>query len=125
MEVHKYNSIPITTTQHISQEVTTLTFMDDSTLISNSIFGLEWMLDTANEFYTLNNTQANPHKYVLISNFLPDPTPITFNLLNNSFTITSIPSTQSFCFLGVWFSFSNTPSYVHSQIKKNTSNLLI
>src|SRR4051794_33973438 len=92
MNTHKYNTIPITTTQYISQEVATLTFMDNFTLISNSIFGLKWMLNIANEFYELNNIQANSHKYVLILNYLSDPTPITFNLLNKTFTITSIPS---------------------------------
>jgi Reverse transcriptase (RNA-dependent DNA polymerase). len=117
MEASVYNHVPATNITKVTQEVSTLTFMDDSTLISQNVEGLEQMLGIANEFYNLNNTQANPYKYVLITNALKTPTPVTFNLADSSFTVTSLPPTQSFRFLGVWFSFSKSPRFVHDQIK--------
>ncbi|GET57920.1 ribonuclease H-like domain-containing protein [Rhizophagus irregularis DAOM 181602=DAOM 197198] len=93
-------------------KINNLVFMDDSTLISSSKVGMEFMLSITEEFYQINNTSANYSKYVLITNSLPltsnsTLSPITFNLglssLNNipSITITPISMTTSFRFLGV------------------------
>ncbi|GBC10798.1 hypothetical protein RclHR1_09910007 [Rhizophagus clarus] len=107
--------------------INNLVFMDDSTLISSSKAGLEHMLSITEEFYALNNTSANHHKYVLISNSLPltttsDVSPVEFNLslssLNSIFSIPVIPIsiTSSFQFLGVWFNIKGSRDFVKKQI---------
>ncbi|GBC08516.1 hypothetical protein RclHR1_08180010 [Rhizophagus clarus] len=79
--------------------INNLVFMDDSTLISSSKARLEHMLSITEEFYALNNTSANHHKYVLISNSLP-------------LTTTSNISP----FLGVWFNIKGSRDFVKKQI---------
>src|SRR2546423_49262 len=46
----------------------TLAFMDDTTLISSSIKGLDHLLNIAQEFYEFNNTKINFSKAELICN---------------------------------------------------------
>ncbi|GBC01126.1 hypothetical protein RclHR1_04080004 [Rhizophagus clarus] len=107
--------------------INNLVFMDDSTLVSSSKSGLEHMLSITEEFYVLNNTSANNHKYVLISNSLPlittsNISPVEFNLslfsLNriSSISVTSISVTSSFQFLGVWFNIKGSRDFVKKQI---------
>src|SRR2546429_5329108 len=50
----------------------TLAFMDDTTLISSSIEGLDHLLNIAQEFYNINNTKINFNKaeFICNSNFL-------------------------------------------------------
>ncbi|GET57954.1 RNA-directed DNA polymerase from mobile element jockey-like [Rhizophagus irregularis DAOM 181602=DAOM 197198] len=110
-------------------KINNLVFMDDSTLISSSKVGMEFMLSITEEFYQINNTSANYSKYVLITNSLPltsnsTLSPITFNLglssLNNipSITITPISMTTSFHFLGVWFNIKSSRDFVKKQLKR-------
>jgi exonuclease III len=115
------DSIPTSSIRTSSQSINNLTYMDDSTLISSSIEGLTEMLNVAQEFYLMNNTQANPNKYILISNMLKRPTVVTFNTTFNSFSITSRKANESFRFLGVWFSFSPHSTHIHKQIKTEYS----
>src|SRR5579883_3182502 len=107
--------------------INNLVFMYDSTLISSSKAGLEYMLSITEEFYALNNTSANNQKYVLISNSLPLTTtsnisPVDFNLslssLNHipSISVTPISITSSFRFLGVWFNIKGSRDFVKKQI---------
>ncbi|GBB92972.1 hypothetical protein RclHR1_20930005 [Rhizophagus clarus] len=107
--------------------INNLVFMDDSTLISSSKAGLEYMLSITEEFYALNNTSANHQKYVLISNSLPLTTtstilPVEFHLslssLNDisSISVTPLSITSSFCFLGVWFNIKGSRDFVTKQI---------
>ncbi|GBB97114.1 hypothetical protein RclHR1_29180001 [Rhizophagus clarus] len=107
--------------------INNLVFMDDFTLISLSKAGLEHMLSITEEFYALNNTSANHHKYALISNSLPltttsDISLVEFNLslsfLNNisSISVTPISITSSFQFLGVWFNIKGSRDFVKKQI---------
>ncbi|CAB4430549.1 unnamed protein product [Rhizophagus irregularis] len=92
--------------------INNLVFMDDSTLVSSSKAGMEHMLSITEEFYWLNNTSANHNKYVLATNAISvtqDLSPIVFNLTPFSLnatatiTVTPIPMSSSFRFLGVWF----------------------
>ncbi|CAB4431671.1 unnamed protein product [Rhizophagus irregularis] len=76
--------------------VTQLTYMDDSTLLSSSLDGLQQLLFIARDFYFLNNITANFLKYELVS---------------------SSSLSSSFRFLGVWFNLQGSPSFVVSQIK--------
>ncbi|GET50298.1 RNA-directed DNA polymerase from mobile element jockey-like [Rhizophagus irregularis DAOM 181602=DAOM 197198] len=110
-------------------KINNLVFMDDSTLISSSKAGMEFMLSITEEFYQINNTSANHNKYVLITNSLPltpnsTLSPITFNLdlssLNSvpSITITPISMTTSFRFLGVWFNIKSSHDFVKKQLKR-------
>ncbi|GBB93642.1 hypothetical protein RclHR1_22010001 [Rhizophagus clarus] len=107
--------------------INNLVFMDDSTLISSSKTGLEHMLSITEEFYALNNTSANHHKYVLISNSLlltttSNISPVEFNLslssLNctPSISVTPISITSLFRFLGVWFNIKGFWDFVKKQI---------
>jgi len=82
------------------------------------------MLATAQEFYNLNNTKVNFNKAVLICNrdpndqlraLQPTPLPYHFELGPNSFDIQPLPYSESFRFLGVWFTLSLTQSYVKKQ----------
>ncbi|GET57871.1 RNA-directed DNA polymerase from mobile element jockey-like [Rhizophagus irregularis DAOM 181602=DAOM 197198] len=110
-------------------KINNLVFMDDSTLISSSKAGMEFMLSITEEFYQINNTSANHNKYVLITNSLlltsnSTLLPITFNLdlssLNSvpSITITPISMTTSFRFLGVWFNIKSSRDFVKKQLKR-------
>jgi len=110
----------------LTEELSTLAFMDDTTLISSSITGLTHMLNVANEFYAMNNTKINFTKADLITNRNPDvpteplgptPAPFSFNLSSNPFSITPIAPKTSFRFLGVWFALSLNPSFVKKQCK--------
>src|SRR3954466_6376978 len=90
----------------------TLAFMDDTTLISSSIEGLNQLLDIAQEFYDMNNTKINFNKAELICNRdpsnpsskLPDASAaFNFNSSKIDFTCTPLSPNTSFRFLGVWF----------------------
>ncbi|GBC25008.2 ribonuclease H-like domain-containing protein [Rhizophagus irregularis DAOM 181602=DAOM 197198] len=72
---------PIEYEQH-NLPVSHITFMDDSTLIASSKQGIEDRLSITAEFYTLNNTQANLAKYILLSSELFSQT--IFNLSASS-----------------------------------------
>ncbi|CAB4437106.1 unnamed protein product [Rhizophagus irregularis] len=76
--------------------VTQLTYMDDSTLISALLDGLQHLLSIARDFYFINNITANFSKYELL---------------------TLMKLSSSFRFLGVWFNLQGSPSFVISQIK--------
>ncbi|GET58596.1 RNA-directed DNA polymerase from mobile element jockey-like [Rhizophagus irregularis DAOM 181602=DAOM 197198] len=113
----------------LDMKINNLVFMDDSTLISSSKAGMEFMLSITEEFYQINNTSANHNKYMLITNSLPltsnsSLSPITFNLdlssLNSvpSITITPISMTTSFRFLGVWFNIKSSCDFVKKQLKR-------
>ncbi|GBB90681.1 hypothetical protein RclHR1_17710003 [Rhizophagus clarus] len=119
--------LPTPLDDNLNLVINNLVFMDDSTLVSSSKSGLEHMLSITEEFYTLNNTFANYHKYVLISNSLPLTTtsnisPVEFTLslssLNriSSISVTPISITSSFRFLGVWFNIKGSRDFVKKQI---------
>src|SRR3954467_4740750 len=88
----------------------TLAFIDDITLISSSIEGLNQLLDIAQEFYDMNNTKINFSKAKLICNRdLSNPLTKLPNLLaafnfkssTVNFTCTLLSLNTSFRFLGV------------------------
>ncbi|GET02917.1 ribonuclease H-like domain-containing protein [Rhizophagus clarus] len=92
-------------------KISNLVFMDNSTLISSTKSGIEYMLSITEEFYTLNNTSVNHQKYTLISNSLPLTTTSSLSLVDFNLTlsslntistlqITPISITSSFRFLG-------------------------
>jgi hypothetical protein len=102
----------------------TLSYMDDTNLISTSTHGLSTMLKIAQEFYDFNNTKINFKKAILVCNRDPvvnslplpsAPAPFRFDLGASSFDITPLPKTESFRFLGVWFTLSLSSSYVKKQ----------
>ncbi|GBC53452.2 RNA-directed DNA polymerase from mobile element jockey-like [Rhizophagus irregularis DAOM 181602=DAOM 197198] len=100
--------------------VSHITFMDDSTLIASSKRGIEDRLSITAEFYTLNNTQANSAKYILLSSERFSQ-PIMFDLSPSSLITTStltlkaLALSTSFHFLGVWFCLSASSRFVHNQ----------
>ncbi|GET52559.1 RNA-directed DNA polymerase from mobile element jockey-like [Rhizophagus irregularis DAOM 181602=DAOM 197198] len=110
---------PIEYKQH-NLPVSHITFMDDSTLIASSKRGIEDRLSITAEFYTLNNTQANSAKYILLSSDQFSQT-VVFDLLpsplNTIYTLTlkALALSTSFRFLGVWFNLSASSRFVHNQ----------
>ncbi|CAB4417842.1 unnamed protein product [Rhizophagus irregularis] len=111
--------------------INNLVFMDDSTLVSSSKAGMEHMLSITEEFYWLNNTSANHNKYVLATNAISvtqDLSPIVFNLtpslLNTTatITVTPIPMSSSFRFLGVWFNINGSRSFIRKQLKQECNS---
>jgi len=118
LEHSKITSIDPYIVERSSYDISSLVFMDDSTLVSSSKKGIEKLLSITEEFYYLNNTAANHSKYVLISNSLMNINPITFNLdtsvLNYrpSITIKPLKKSESFRFLGCWFNMDHKPNFV-------------
>ncbi|GET59532.1 hypothetical protein RIR_jg1385.t3 [Rhizophagus irregularis DAOM 181602=DAOM 197198] len=110
---------PIEYEQH-NLPVSHITFMDDSTLIASSKQGIEDRLSITAEFYTLNNTQANSAKYILLSSeqfsqtivFDISPSPLT---TSHTLTLKALALSTSFRFLGVWFNLSASSRFVHNQ----------
>src|SRR3954469_16442108 len=111
-------------TSTLTAELSTLAFMDDTTLVSSSIIGLIQMLNVANEFYYMNNTKINFLKADLITNRDPSspeeplsstPASYTFNLTTDSFIIVPIAPKDSFRFLGVWFTLASSSAFVKAQ----------
>ncbi|GET52393.1 RNA-directed DNA polymerase from mobile element jockey-like [Rhizophagus irregularis DAOM 181602=DAOM 197198] len=100
--------------------VSHITFMDDSTLIASSKRGIKDRLSITAEFYTLNNTQANSAKYILLSSEQFSQT-IIFNLFPSplipicTLTLKALALFVSFRFLGVWFCLSASSHFVHNQ----------
>ncbi|EXX66440.1 hypothetical protein RirG_123750 [Rhizophagus irregularis DAOM 197198w] len=100
--------------------VSHITFMDDSTLIASSKRGIEDCLSITAEFYTLNITQANSAKYILLSSEQFSQT-IVFDLFPSplipicSLTLKALALSKSFRFLGVWFCLSASSRFVHDQ----------
>src|SRR5436305_6168903 len=104
----------------------TLAFMDNTTLISSSIEGLDNLLNIAQEFYEFNNTKINFSKAELICNRdpsnpssqLPDnPTPYNFKSETLDFSCTSLLLKTSFRFLGVWFTFTLNKQFIKKQCR--------
>ncbi|GET51039.1 reverse transcriptase family protein [Rhizophagus irregularis DAOM 181602=DAOM 197198] len=110
---------PIEYEQH-NLPVSHITFMNDSTLIASSKQGIEDRLSITAEFYTLNNTQANSAKYILLSSEQFSQT-IVFDLFPSSLntihtlTLKALALSTSFRFLGVWFNLSASSRFVHNQ----------
>src|SRR2546423_7799702 len=114
--LNNHNSSPYTISSNSTQpqvDMSTLAFIDDTTLIFSSLNGLTDMLNIANEFYEMNNTKINFDKAELITNRDPsdtdNPTPLCstsyqFRLRTSSFSITPLSLNSLFRFLGVWFS---------------------
>ncbi|GET54731.1 RNA-directed DNA polymerase from mobile element jockey-like [Rhizophagus irregularis DAOM 181602=DAOM 197198] len=96
---------PIEYEQH-NLPVSHITFMDDSTLIASSKQGIEDRLSITAEFYTLNNTQANSAKYILLSSeqfsqiIVFDLFPSSLNTIH-TLTLKALALSTSFRFLGV------------------------
>ncbi|GET64215.1 RNA-directed DNA polymerase from mobile element jockey-like [Rhizophagus irregularis DAOM 181602=DAOM 197198] len=110
---------PIDYEQH-NLPVSHITFMDDSTLIASSKRGIEDRFSITAEFYTLNNTQANSAKYILLSSEQFSQT-IVFDLssspliTSHTLTLKALALSTSFRFLGVWFNLSASSRFVHNQ----------
>ncbi|GET55376.1 hypothetical protein RIR_jg15804.t3 [Rhizophagus irregularis DAOM 181602=DAOM 197198] len=110
---------PIEYEQH-NLPVSHITFMDDSTLIASSKQGIEDRLSITAEFYTLNNTQANSAKYILLSSeqfsqiIVFDLFPSSLNTIH-TLTLKALALSTSFRFLGVWFNLSASSRFVHNQ----------
>src|SRR6185369_802401 len=125
--LNEVNRLPYTiSSSDYSVAFSTLAFMDDTTLLSSDITGIEHMLDVAQEFYQMNNTKINFNKADLICNRNPNdpskklstvPSPYSFNVAPTSFSLTPLAPSASFRFLGVWFTISSSSAFVKKQCK--------
>src|SRR5436305_2270089 len=104
----------------------TLAFMDNTTLISSSIEGLDHLLNIAQEFYEINNTKINFSKAELICNRnpsnpssqLPDVlTPYNFKSETLDFSCTPLLLKISFQFLGLWFTLTLNKQFIKKQCR--------
>src|SRR3989440_457158 len=104
----------------------TLAFIDDTTLISSSIEGLDHLLNIAQEFYEFNNTKINFNKAELICNRdpsnpssqLPDsPTPYNFKSETLDFSCTPLSLKTAFRFLGMWFTLTLNKQFIKKQCR--------
>ncbi|CAB4419464.1 unnamed protein product [Rhizophagus irregularis] len=124
--------LKINNNEDIAVPISQLTYMDDSTLISSSLDGMENLLSIARDFYFLNNITANFQKYELVSSKLGN-TLVTFNLTSEisahlpplSFSLQALKLSTSFRFLGVWFNLQGSPNFVLSQVKDIYSNFVV
>ncbi|CAB4437699.1 unnamed protein product [Rhizophagus irregularis] len=99
--------LSINNNEDIAVPISQLTYMDDSTLVSSSLDGLENLLSIARDFYFLNNITANFQKYELVSSKLGN-TLVTFNLTSEisnhlppmSFSLQALKLSTSFRFFG-------------------------
>src|SRR5205823_2277728 len=95
-------------------DISSLVFMDDSTLVSSNKQGMQALLSITEEYYTMNNTSANYSKYVLMTNATTCTDAVDFNLatsrLNDrqSIKISPLKKDESFHFLGTWFNISHS-----------------
>ncbi|GBC19727.2 reverse transcriptase family protein [Rhizophagus irregularis DAOM 181602=DAOM 197198] len=120
---------PIEYEQH-NLPVSHITFMDDSTLIASSKRGIEDRLSITAEFYTLNNTQANSAKYILLSSeqfsqtimFDLSPSPL---ITSHTLTLKALALSTSFRFLGVWFNLLASSHFVHNQTVSMVKNMAV
>ncbi|CAB4440208.1 unnamed protein product [Rhizophagus irregularis] len=123
--------LSINNNEDIAVPISQLTYMDDSTLVSSSLDGLENLLSIARDFYFLNNITANFQKYELVSSKLGNAL-VTFNLTSEisnhlppmSFSLQALKLSTSFRFLGVWFNLQGSPNFVLSQVKDIYSNFM-
>ncbi|PKY54936.1 hypothetical protein RhiirA4_474044 [Rhizophagus irregularis] len=125
------NILSINNNEDIAVPISQLTYMDDSTLISSSLDGLNNLLSIARDFYFLNNITANFQKYELVSSKSGN-TLVTFNLISEisnhllplSFSLQALKLSMSFRFLGVWFNLQGFSNFVLSQVKDIYSNFM-
>src|SRR5256714_14340062 len=106
--------------------ISTLAFMNDTTLISSSIEGLNYLLNIAQKFYEFNNTKINFSKAELICNRdpsnlssqLPDSsTPYNFKSETLDFSCTPLLPKTLFRFLGMWFTLTLNKQFIKKQYR--------
>ncbi|EXX66001.1 hypothetical protein RirG_127920 [Rhizophagus irregularis DAOM 197198w] len=98
--------------------INNLVFMDDSTLISSSKTGMEFMLSITEEFYQINNTSANHNKYTLITNSLSLTSnsaslPVTFDL-----NISSLNRVSSISITPISMTIKSSRDFIKKQLKR-------
>jgi len=98
----------------ISQTVSSIAFMDDTTWVAPNQTNLEKILDIADEFYRITNTAINKNKSeLIINNNKKDTIDIKFG----DATIPIQPSKKPIRFLGVWISFNKNKSFIKQQLQ--------
>ncbi|CAI2192322.1 3336_t:CDS:1 [Funneliformis geosporum] len=93
----------------LSVDISSLGYMDDANWIASSKEDLEYILDIADEYYSLTVT-INKNKSKLLTNALSSPDPIQLKF--ESSLIPIAPESGSVHFLGVWINVFNSSSYI-------------
>ena len=91
------------TPRHIQASV--MAYMDDSLWIAPNKSSLTQILATANSFYNFAMIKVNPTKSILATNTISEDKTITFN----GEILKAIDNSQSFKYLGAWFSITGKP----------------
>jgi hypothetical protein len=99
--------------QHLSAQISSLAFMDDTNWIAGNQQNLECMLDIADEFYDLTRSALNKQKSKLLSTkSFQNPV----NLRFGSSQVELIAEQGSVRFLGVWINHKCSSKFVKKQI---------
>jgi hypothetical protein len=110
------------TSSSLSVDISSLGYMDDANWIASSKEDLEFLLDIADEYYSLTRAAINKNKSRLLTNALCSPDPIQIKFGSSSIPIA--PELGSVRFLGVWINIFNSSSFVKKQTKDTISSFI-
>ena len=112
---HKWpNDLTNMSIQHLSAQISSLAFMDDTNWIASSKKDLEAILSTAEEFYNFTRSALNKDKSKLLTTKRLESPSLKLKFGSTSINIT--PEIGSVRFLGVWINSKRSPRFVKNQI---------
>src|SRR5215216_203580 len=117
IEHHGLTDLNNLTTQHLTERISSLAYMDDTNWIASFQEDLEEILTVAEEFYSFTRSALNKDKSKLLTTYHLQPNSI--NLKFGSSTIGITPEKGSIQFLGVWINTKRSPTFVKNQIKQD------
>ncbi|CAI2193037.1 6101_t:CDS:1, partial [Funneliformis geosporum] len=110
------------TSSSLSVNISSLGYMDDANWIASFKEDLEYILDIADEYYSLTRAAINKNKSRLLSNALISPDTIQLKFGSSFIHIT--PDLGSVHFLSVLINIFNSSSFVKKQTKDTISSFI-
>src|SRR6185369_10321798 len=102
----------------LSETISSLAYMDDTTWTAPSKSNMELILKTAESFYDLNGIKVNKKKSELLVINSPTPIPSTYIHFGKDNTkVYAKPINSSIRFLGVWINAKGSTSYVKTSVQ--------
>lgn len=89
-----------------------MAYMDDSLWVASNKKELMDIIQTATNFYHLNNIRVNPSKSSLVTTTSLNDANITFD----NTTIQALPANSPLKYLGAWFTTNNNHRYIQKLI---------
>ncbi|CAI2200571.1 15040_t:CDS:1, partial [Funneliformis geosporum] len=117
IEHHGLTDLTNMTTQHLTERISSLAYMDDTNWIASSQEDLEEILKVAEEFYSFTRSALNKDKSKLLSTYRLRTNNIKLKFGSSTIDIT--PEKGSIRFLGVWINTKRSPTFVKNQIKQD------